>query len=201
MIWNKRQVTLPPFLTSGLLSSVKLEILTTRHFVRFKSNLGVQSKKKCENLAEHCSNATFTGFNPFLFSRSCSHVKEICLPNHAQAIRDHSSSITEQKVIVLENAMSRCFQVVLSYSCMEKSPLRGMFSPDEHKKLRNLSPPRILICHARDLLKISTQKMFLPAKAIFMNWIIFEWTWRFFEFCPYFAHIIPTMFCFSVPFI
>lgn len=52
---------------------------------------------------------------------------------------------------------------------MEKSPLRGMFSPDEHKKLRNLSLPRILICHARDLLKTSTQKMFLPAKAIFMN--------------------------------
>ena len=95
-------------------------------------------------------------------------MKEICLPNHAQAIRDHSSSITEQKVIVLENAMSRCFQVVLSYSCMEKSPLRGMFS-DELKKLRNLSPPRIPICHARDLLKTSTQKMFLPAKAIFMN--------------------------------
>ena len=51
---------------------------------------------------------------------------------------------------------------------MEKSPLRGMFS-DELKKLRNLSPPRIPICHARDLLKTSTQKMFLPAKAIFMN--------------------------------
>ena len=201
MIWNKRQVTLLPFLTSGLLSSVKLEILTTRHFVRFKSNLGVQSKKKMRKSRRTLLQCHLYWFQPFLFSRSCSHVKEICLPNHAQAIRDHSSSITEQKVIVLENAMSRCFQVVLSYFCMEKSPLRGMFSPDEHKKLLNLSPPRLLICHACDLLKTSTQKMFLPAKAIFMNWIIFEWTWRFFEFCPYFAHIIPMMFCFSVPFI
>lgn len=91
----------------------------------------------CPHSSEKKENKTHSNcywiFNPFLFSRSCSHVKEICLPNHAQAIRDHSSSITEQKVTVLENAMSRCFQVVLSYSCMEKSPLRGMFSPDEHK--------------------------------------------------------------------